>query len=419
MPTANIPQARFLSLPHKFRAFVGGFGSGKTWVGCMAQCKHFLEHPGVDQAYFAPTYTHIRDIYYPTIRDVSETFGITTSIKLANKEVEFFRGRKRLGQVICRSLDRPELIVGFKVGHALCDELDTLKQDKARDAWRKIIARLRWGGAGVKNGVDVTTTPEGFRFVYDQFVVAVRDNQNLTDQYGLVQASTRQNAKNLNWDYISSLINTYPKQLQDAYLDGQFVNLTSGSVFNSYDRVKCRSFETIKPGELLRIGMDFNVTNMSAVTYVLRGDKWHAVDEMSGLYDTPEMIAAIRSRYRGHSIRVYPDASGGARKTVNASISDIGLLEQARFAVYADASNPRVRDRVIAANVAFDRGLLYVNDTKCPEYTRCLEQLAYDKNGEPDKSSNLDHMTDAGTYPIVFEMPINKPTANIKVRYAN
>jgi hypothetical protein len=74
---------------------------------------------------------------------------------------------------------------------------------------------------------------------------------------------------------------------------------------------------------------------------------------------------------------------------------------------------------VIAANVAFDRGLLYVNDTKCPEYTRCLEQLAYDKNGEPDKSSNLDHMTDAGTYPIVFEMPINKPTANIKVRYAN
>ena len=31
MPSLNQPQARFLALPHKFRAFVAGFGSGKTW----------------------------------------------------------------------------------------------------------------------------------------------------------------------------------------------------------------------------------------------------------------------------------------------------------------------------------------------------------------------------------------------------
>lgn len=36
-PTLNIPQARFLAMQHKFKAYVAGFGSGKTWVGCAAR----------------------------------------------------------------------------------------------------------------------------------------------------------------------------------------------------------------------------------------------------------------------------------------------------------------------------------------------------------------------------------------------
>ncbi|MBN0203805.1 hypothetical protein JTL45_35105, partial [Pseudomonas aeruginosa] len=43
---------------------------------------------------------------------------------------------------------------------ALVDELDVLKADKARQAWRKIIARMRYKVDGLRNGIDVTTTPE-------------------------------------------------------------------------------------------------------------------------------------------------------------------------------------------------------------------------------------------------------------------
>jgi hypothetical protein len=96
-------------------------------------------------------------------------------------------------------------------------------------------------------------------------------------------------------------------------------------------------------GELLMIGMDFNVTNMSAVVYVQRGAEWHAVDELKGVYDTPNMIDIILEKYQGHSIRVYPDASGKSRKTVDASKSDISLLEGAGFSVYANKSNPLVK----------------------------------------------------------------------------
>jgi len=164
--------------------------------------------------------------------------------------------------------------------------------------------------------------------------------------------------------------------------------------------------------------MDFNVTNMSAVIYVLRDKVWHAVDELKGIYDTPAMIVTIQERYPEHNIRIYPDATGASRKTVNASTSDIGLLENAKFSVYENPANPLVRDRVIATNQAFNKGLLFINDDKCPEYAKCMEQLSYDKNGEPDKKSNIDHLPDAGTYPIAFEMPVIKPVAQLKVNFA-
>jgi len=51
----NVPQSRFLQLPHKFKAYVAGFGSGKTFVGCAGICAHFWQWPGINQGYFAPT----------------------------------------------------------------------------------------------------------------------------------------------------------------------------------------------------------------------------------------------------------------------------------------------------------------------------------------------------------------------------
>lgn len=66
-PRLNIPQSRFLALPHKFRAFVAGFGSGKTWVGCSGLAAHAWQFPRINAGYFAPSYPQIRDIFFPTI----------------------------------------------------------------------------------------------------------------------------------------------------------------------------------------------------------------------------------------------------------------------------------------------------------------------------------------------------------------
>ena len=414
MPSLNLPQARFLAMEHKFRAYVAGFGSGKTWVGCGGLMQHFWEFPRINAGYFAPTYTQIRDIFYPTIEEVAFDWGLRVQINESNKEVHVYEGRKYRGTTICRSMEKPETIVGFKVGKALCDEMDLLKTDKAQTVWRKIIARMRYKVDNLKNGVDVTTTPEGFKFVHNQFVKQVAENPQLSTLYGLIQASTYDNEANLPADYIDSLFRTYPAQLIDAYLRGRFCNLLSGTVYANFDRKLSHIDDAIRPGDALHIGMDFNVLKMAAVVYVIRDGNPHAVAELTDVRDTPAMAQIITERWKaaGHAITIYPDASGQNTSSKSASESDISILKQAGFTINVGSQNPAVKDRVLATNAMLLNGegsrRLRVNTRNCPKFTEGLEQQAYDKNGEPDKKSGVDHVNDAGTYPIVRMWPIVK-----------
>lgn len=406
MLNLSAPQDIYLNgLNTKFRAYVGGFGSGKTFVGCLDLLVFASRNPRTVQGYFGTSYPAIRDIFYPTFTEAAEMMGFTVKILESNKEVHIYRGSVYYGTIICRSMDNPSSIVGFKISRALVDEIDTLNKEKASLAWNKIIARMRLVIKGVVNGIGVTTTPEGFRFVYDRF------KQDPKPDYSMVQASTYENEEFLPPDYIQSLTDTYPSGLISAYIRGQFVNMTSGSVYTSYDRLRHDSKESIKPRERLFIGMDFNVNNMAACVYVERDNALHCVEEISGGRDTPYVIDLINDRWKsqGHDIWVYPDASGKNASSKGASLSDINLLSMAGYAVQAKDSNPRVKDRIMSVNKSFEDGRLFINSMRCPETAKCVEQQAYDKNGEPDKKSGLDHQTDAFGYPIAFRMPVVKP----------
>lgn len=428
-PRLNVPQARFLALPHKFKAFVAGYGSGKTWVGCSDEAKHFYEFPRINAGYFAPSYPQIRDIFYPTVEECLYTWGLTTRVRLGNHEVDVYRGRIYMGTILCRSMDDPGGIVGFKIGHALVDEIDVLPKAKAIKGWRKIIARMRYKRDGLRNGIAATTTPEGFGFTHEQFVKLPRENEALRSMYGLVQASTYDNAVNLPPDYIPSLLESYPSQLIEAYINGQFVNMQTGTVYASYNRALNGCTDVEREGETLFIGMDFNVGKMAAVVHVKRDGLPRAVDELVNGYDTPDMVKRIKERYwrfdggtyhQTRQIRIYPDASGGSRKSNNASETDLALLRQAGFVVCAPAANPPVKDRVNAMNGMFlnaqgERRYL-VNADRCPTYADSLEQQAWAKSGDPDKSTGHDHPNDGAGYFIHHDFPIIRRTAKVQAQ---
>lgn len=414
---ATKPQADFLNLDCKFPAFIGGFGVGKSETMCNSALLDSLEG-GSDSliAMYEPTYDLVRLILAPRMQDKLSEWGVRYTYNKSENIIYTSNGQ--MGDFILRTLDNPSRIVGYESFRAKIDEIDTLKTEHAQEAWNKIIARNRQQPASYSkvsskpvNTVSIFSTPEGFRFAYQRW------SKNKTDDYQMVQAPTKSNPF-LPEDYIQSLTDTYSPQLLEAYLEGKFVNLTSGTVYSGYDRRKCNSDEQIVANEPLFIGCDFNVTKQAATVYVKRECVWHAVDELIDMYDTPDMINTIKSKYNRHVIYIYPDASGGARKTVNASLSDIALLEQAGFNVRVNRKNPAVRDRIIATNTAFDKGVLKINAKSCPTVAQCLEQQSYNANGEPDKSSGNDHQNDATTYPIAYEMPIVKPVANVNFKFA-
>lgn len=407
------PQDMFLNgLGTKYRAYVGGFGSGKTFVGCLDLLIFFSKHPKTRQGYFGVSYPSIRDIFYPTFEEAAALMGFTIKINEGNKEVHVYRNGVFYGTVICRSMEKPNTIVGFKISRALVDEIDTLPKQKATNAWNKIVARLRLKIDGVVNGIGVTTTPEGFLFVYEKFA------DNPTKSYAMVQASTYENEAYLPDDYIDTLRETYPEGLIDAYLEGRFVNLTAGSVYPQYNRVNLNSFESIQPYEPLIVGLDFNVGKMAACIFVQRGKDYHCVEEISKGRDTEYVAKILKDRYvdKGHKVTVYPDASGKNTSSKGHDRSDISILEQYGLMVVVRSINPRVRNRVNAVNKAFQDRRLFINSMRCPETAKCIEQQPYDDNGEPDKKNGLDHQSDAFGYPVCHLMPINKPSIKDTIR---
>lgn len=395
-------QKAFIVCREPFPAYVGGFGSGKTAAAIARAMALKTQFKSCDVAYYLPTYPLVEDIAFRRFPELCERKEWSYRLNKSSAFIEF----PNAGRIVFRTMENPERIIGYEVAHSILDELDTLKPEKAAEVWNKVIARNRQK-CSIGNTVAVATTPEGFRFVYERW------KRNPAPGYVLFKAKTMDNAANLPAGYIDNLKASYPSNLLAAYLDGEFVNLTSGSVYAEFDRAKNSSAEKIMEGEPLHIGMDFNVAHMAAVIFVLRDGKPHAVEELTEVFDTPAMIEIIKRRYASHAIYVYPDASGQNRKSNNASVSDLSLLRDARFIVLSNNQNPAVKDRILCMNRMIhlngERGFK-VNVDGCPGLVEALEKQAYDKNGEPDKSSGLDHVIDAAGYFISYKYPIVKRT---------
>lgn len=399
------PQADFHNLTCKYPAFIGGFGTGKSET--MAN-QAFMDATHSSDALiglYEPTYDLIRLIMAPRMEEKLSDYGIR--YKYNKSENIIYTSSPQIGDFILRTMDNPARIVGYETYRAHCDEIDTLKEDHAREAWIKIIARNRQSPEGIENPfnrVSAYSTPEGFRFMYNTW------KKDPKPSYGMVQASTMSNPF-LPADYVDALRESYPEQLIEAYLNGEFVNLTAGQVYNQYSKENDSSEVVTDRDTTLAIGMDFNVQHMAARVFVYRDGNPHCVDEFNELYDTADMIEHIKMRYPDKKIVVYPDASGKNRKTNGADETDIKMLKNAGFRVKAKEANPRVKTRVNSVNAMFCNAKgerrLFVNKDKCPVTHDELTQQVYNDKGEPDKSAGKDHGNDAFGYFVVYEHPIN------------
>jgi hypothetical protein len=390
------PQERFVFSEAVHPAMVAGYGAGKSQAGVVRILLRALQYPRMNFAFVEPTFDLVRLIAWPRFEEVLTAWDVPYQLNKSESIMTLANDAR----IVFRSADNPSRLVGFEVADALIDEADVLKPQDAQDVWVKMIGRARQKKYdGKPNTVAAVSTPEGFGWLYETFEKVKRPG------YELIRAPTSSNPY-LPPEYLDTLRATYPSNLLAAYTEGHFVNLTSGSVYASFDRALNTSHETIRPREPLHIGLDFNVTKMAASVHVLRDGKPHAVDELTDVFDTPAMIGLIQRRFQGHPVYIYPDASGKARKSQNASESDLSLLRQAKFMVCVNQSNPAIKDRVLAMNQLLDKRDYKINPDTCPALVEGLEKQAYDKNGEPDKTSGLDHILDAAGYFISYKFPV-------------
>ncbi len=422
------PQTEFTHSRCKYPLFLAGFGSGKS-ICLGVNVLNDLTYPGADVGVYAPTFDLLSLITIPYFEEMLSEANIPYNLNKQSKILHI----EGMGKIIMRSLDNPARIVGYQTFRAHIDELDTLPAAKAAQAWNKIIARNRqkifvldekghkiqigWANDEPRymtylNRVSSYTTPEGFNFCYERWEKVKKAG------YEIFRASTYSNAHNLPDDYISTLKDTYPAELIDAYINGIFVNLKGGRVYPQFNRDTHDSQETVIKGEEIYVGMDFNVLKGAAVIHVLRENHKgettvHAVDEIHNAFDTDEQIKYLTENYSDNIVRVYPDASGSHRSSSNTTATDIFKLEEAGFDVYVDHSNPLIKDRVYSFQAMLKNGhgkIRYkVNIDRCPELTMALEQQIWGPNGLPDKTAGVDHILDGPGYFIFKEFPIMKP----------
>ena len=380
-------QLEFIQSEATHTGLVAGFGSGKSKAATLKTAEHLKYYPHTNAAYYLPTYSLIKDIAFPNFQITLDELGIPYEL---NKTDKMFV--TPIGNIILRSLDNPAYIVGYEVGYSVIDEADVMGKTKMTEAFIKVVGRNRvplWDGS--PNKIDLVSTPEGFNFMYDFFVKKKNKSKHL------IRAKSTDN-HHLPPSFFETLMNIYSKEQLASYMNGEFVNLTTGNVYYRFDRKDNHSDRQLEPYDVLHIGMDFNVTNMNAVIHVI-DECLIAVEEITKEFDTPSMIHTIQQRYPDHSIIIYPDASGNNRKS--SGKSDVQLLRDVGFTIRRPSKNPFVRDRVTAMNMSFrdnhDNIVYKVNTDNCPFYTEALEQQTY-RNGEPDKQGGFDHINEAGGY---------------------
>ncbi len=397
-------QRAFLKSNKMHTAIVGGYGSGKTEAGLLKLFSIMLQE-AVDCAYYLPTYPLVEDVALKKIPSILQKMAISYTLKKKPYNVTLANG----ATVMLRSMDNPDMIAGYEVGYSVIDEIDRMSRKKAEEAFNSITARNRVKLKHQNNAVDFVCTPEGYNFLYNFFVVNASENRLL------IKAKTADNPF-LPEDYILRLKETYPEQHLNAYLNGEFVNLETKNVFNNFNREENYTSKIVNAYEVLHIGIDFNITKMSAVIHIFENEMLYAVDEITNAYDTVQLCELIKQKYKNHKIVVYPDASGSSRKT-SSSTTDHEIIKKYGFVIRCEKTNPTIRDRITATNIGFKNSLglkrYFINTNNCPNYTESLEQLGY-KNGEPDKQSGLDHVADAGTY-CAFYFFKQKQSFSIKI----
>jgi len=397
----KIDSAKFLphqlawwQLPNFIKLLVGGFGSGKTFIGALRALYLSFIHRPLPGQYVSPTYKMAKRTVIPTLNDMINKTGLDITFNKTDFEytINNWGGKFSIG-----SGDDPDSLRGPNLAWMGIDE-PFIQNKMVLDI---ALSRIRVGKIEDRE-LFLTGTPEELNWGYD---LAMNDDKSY--DIGYVVGKTKDNF-HLGEQYYKTLENAYTPEMKEAYLEGKFVNLKVGRAYKPFDRDRHIKHQPIENLEICA-GIDFNVDYMTAEIFANANGWMHFFDEIRLSYsNTFELAEKLRLKYPG--IRVFPDPTGSGRRS-SSNKSDHQILKDNGFRVYFREKQIPVMDRINAVNFMLTNDRITIEPNKCEWLVRDLERVVF-KSGDLDKTTEkeLTHASDAGGYAVHYLYPMLRRT---------
>lgn len=311
-------QVEFHKLNTRYKAFIGGFGSGKTKAGVWEVIDKGMKYPK-NTILIARKYgTDLRDSTQKMFFDecppqlIREYIKSQRKVVLINDTEIFFRGLDDLNKV--RALN---------LGMWLIDEASEIQYE----IFDMLKGRLRLDTVPRHYGIIVTNPPNTNHWIYKCFV------EKQDKDYSYVQTSSFDNTF-LPKEYLENLMKEYPESWIRRYLKGEFGFVQQGlPVFKGFsEKIHTADLTYIKGKTILR-GWDFGWHHPAVVwCQIDMDDRFCVLKENLGaqiyLDEYADKIINIsNSSFPGCDFEDFCDPAG-LQKTDKATLTSIDILKK-------------------------------------------------------------------------------------------
>jgi len=381
---------------HRFRVVIAGRRWGKTHLSIRELAK-FASKPNQKVMYVAPSYRMAKAIVWDKLKYKLIDLRWVKKINESDLTITLINETK----ISIRGADNFDSLRGLENHFVVLDEFAMIDQR----AWTEVLRATLSNTLG--HALFISTPTGKNNWAFDMFNKHIDDDANWSShQYTSIQGGQIPETE----------IEQAKKDLDQRVFRQEFE-----ASFESYDGTVCWAWnrnENIRNLEepdtrILHIGIDFNVSPITAAIFVRYGDEMYQRDEVvMHNSNTFELVEEIQNRYPASKVFAYPDPAGNQRKTSAGGNTDIKILSNAGFNVKAPRAHNLVKDRINAFNSRLcssdGQRHLYVG-SNCKHTIESIEKFAYKAGTQvPDKDQGWDHMFDAGSYCIDFLFPITR-----------
>ena len=399
----------------RFKILVSGRRFGKTTLAIRELCYHAMQ-PNTLCWYVAPSYRQARQIAWTKLKKVLSELRWVKRFNEADLTCYLKNG----SIIALRGSDNPDSLRGVGIHYLVLDETADINEQ----SWTEV---LRPTLSDTKGKALFLGTPKGHNWFYDLYQRGQDPEEQewsshlyTTEQGGWVDSEELEQAKR---DLDTKI---YRQEYQATW------ETFTGLIYYGFDMAQNNgSHKITEEDKIIYVGVDFNVSPISAVVAKIHNHKIYVCDEIR-LFgsNTQELCDEILNRYPGKKIMAFPDPSCVQRRTSAGGKTDLSILQNNGFVCKVLTKHMPVRDRINSVNSKFcnannERSLFI--DRSCKNLLNTMLKQTYrEGTNVPDKQQGLDHLGDALGYLVSFLYPITRDVVetstqrfNIQTRIGN